>query len=213
MLPGQSRVEYAPPGYLVYVRESTLVAQPFDADSGQISGEPVPLAEDLGIDTVGLAHFSASHTGVLAYRGGEAGGGQLLWTDLQGEVLKAEGDPGEIRTSSLSRDGRWLAMAMSAGSMESTDIWIRDLVRGVTSRFTFEETDEANPKWDPDGSRIAYSSQNENQDNIFLKAVGGTGEPELLLASETALTRFEATSSVGMLSGPSESRRRSRASS
>ncbi len=186
VLPGQSRVEYAPPGYLVYVRESTLVAQPFDADSGQISGEPVPLAEDLGIDTVGLAHFSASHTGVLAYRGGEAGGGQLLWTDLQGEVLKAEGDPGEIRTSSLSRDGRWLAMAMSAGSMESTDIWIRDLVRGVTSRFTFEETDEANPKWDPDGSRIAYSSQNENQDNIFLKAVGGTGEPELLLASETA---------------------------
>ncbi len=59
------------------------------------AGEPVPLAEDLGIDSVGLAHFSASHNGVLAYRGGEAGGGQLRWADLEGEILGMEGDPGE----------------------------------------------------------------------------------------------------------------------
>ena len=186
VLPGQSRVEYAPPGYLLYVRENTLVAQPFDAKAGKITGEPVPLAEDLGIDTVGLAHFSASHNGTLAYRGGEAGGGQLAWTDLQGENLRTEGDPGEVGVASLSADGRWLAMELSAGSMESTDIWIRDLVRGVTSRFTFTEGDDNNPKWDPDGSRIVYSSMHEGQDNLFVKTIGGTAEPTLLMASEQA---------------------------
>ncbi|MGH9462494.1 MAG: protein kinase domain-containing protein, partial [Vicinamibacteria bacterium] len=72
VLAGLSRVEYAPPGHLLYVRETTLVAQPFDSASGETTGEPVPLAEELGIDSVGLAHFSASRTGVLAFRGGEA---------------------------------------------------------------------------------------------------------------------------------------------
>jgi len=184
VLPGQSRVEYAPPGYLLYVRENTLVAQPFDAESGEITGEPVPLAEDLGIDSVGLAHFSASDDGVLAYRGGEAGGGQLRWVDLEGEVLGLEGDPGDILVSNLSRDGRWLAIAMRAGSMSSDDIWIRDLVRGVTSRFTFSDGDDSNPRWAPDGNRIVYSSPHEGIDNLYIKAVGGTGEPELLQASE-----------------------------
>ena len=186
VLPGQSRVEYAPPGHLLYVRENTLVAQPFDAKSGQISGDPVPLAEDLGIDSVGLAHFSASHNGTLAYRGGEAGGGQLKWIDLEGEVQGLEGDPGDILVSDLSRDGRWLAMSLAGTSSGSTDIWIRDLVRGVTSRFTFTEADDVTPEWDPDGSRIVYSSAHEGQQNLFVKTVGGTGEPELLQASETA---------------------------
>ena len=162
------------------------MAQPFDAEAGTISGEPVPLAEDLGIDTVGLAHFSASHNGVLAYRGGEAGGGQLRWADLEGETLSTEADPGDIFTANLSKDGRWMAVGMGSSSTESEDIWIRDLVRGVTSRFTFTDVDEANPKWDPDGSRIAYSSTHEGIDNMFVKAIGGTGEPELLQASEHA---------------------------
>jgi hypothetical protein len=81
---GLSRVEYAPPGYLLFVRDTTLVAQGFDAGSGKLQGEPVPVAEDLGTDAVGLADFSASRTGVLAYRAGRAGQTEYVWFDHKG---------------------------------------------------------------------------------------------------------------------------------
>lgn len=58
-----------------------------------------------------------------------------------------------------------------------------DLARNVSSRFTFDKTDETNPLWSPDGSRIAYSSERkaENLRDIFWKAAGGAGAEELVL--------------------------------
>ena len=184
VLTGQSRVEYAPPGHLLYVRDNTLVAQPFDPDTGTLSGDPVPLAQDLGVDNVGLAHFTASHTGVLAFRSGEAGGGQLAWVDRKGEQREAVGEPADIAATSLSPDGRWLAMTMGQGSSSAYDIWVRDLVRGVTSRLTFSEEGDASPVWSPGGDRIAYASERDGNWDLAVKAVGGTGEAEILLEAE-----------------------------
>jgi Tol biopolymer transport system component len=181
VLAGQSRVEYAPPGYLLYVRENTLVAQGFDIDSGEITGEPVPLAEDLGIDSVGLAHFSASRNDVLAFRGGEAGGGRLAWARPNGEIDRLEGDPADIYSTDLSPDGRWLAMQMDTGSGQ--DLWVRDLVRGVTSRFTFGEGREQAPIWSPDGQRIAFATEQEGDFDLAVKTVAG-GNDEILLDRE-----------------------------
>ncbi|MGB5341988.1 MAG: hypothetical protein WBP67_07830, partial [Thermoanaerobaculia bacterium] len=176
--------EYAPPGYLLYVREATLVAQPFDAKAGELTGEPVPLAEDLSIDSVGLAHFSASRNGILAMRGGEAGGGQLAWVDMEGESRELIGDPGDISVTSLSPDGRWLAMVVTSSSSEATDIWVRDLSRGVTSRLTFNEGADQNPKWTPDGKRILYSEGRDEGFDLAITAVGGSGQVEYLLERE-----------------------------
>ena len=184
VLVGQSRVEYAPPGYLLYVRESTLVAQRFDADAGEIGGEPVPVAEELGINAVGLAHFSASRNGVLTFRGGDAGGGQLVWVDRQGELQRAEGDPADIAATDLSPDGRWLAMEMRSGSSDPTDIWVRDLVRGVTSRFTFTDGGESTPIWSPDGRRIAFSMDRESSTDVVVKTFGGADDLEILVEGE-----------------------------
>ena len=86
---GLSRVEYAPPGYLLFVRDATLVAQRFDADAGALSGDPIPVAEGLGIDNVGLADFSVSRNGHLAYRVGRAGQSQYAWLDRKGSRDKA----------------------------------------------------------------------------------------------------------------------------
>jgi Tol biopolymer transport system component len=184
VLTGQSRVEYAPPGYLLYVRENTLVAQPFDADSATLTGDPVPLAQDLGVDDVGLAHFSASHSGTVAFRSGEAGGGRLVWVDLKGQSEEVVGDPADVQDTALSPDGRWLALSLKAGASTSTDIWVRDLVRGVTSRFTFNEEGDQTPVWSPDGTRIAWGTQRKGQTDLAVKTVGGTGEEEVLLEAE-----------------------------
>src|SRR5437899_246116 len=66
--PAQTLVTYAPSGYLLFVRDKTLVAQPFDPGALKTKGEPIPLAEQIGTDSVGLATFSVSRDGILVYR-------------------------------------------------------------------------------------------------------------------------------------------------
>ena len=133
---------------------------------------------------MGLAHFSASHNGVLAFRSGEAGGGRLVWVDRKGEKAEAVGDPADIGDFDLSPDGRWLALTMAQGSSAADDIWVRDLVRGVTSRFTFNDDGDRSPVWSPQGDRIAYGTQKDGEWDLAVKAVGGTGEAEMLLEAE-----------------------------
>ena len=86
----QTLVTYAPPGYLLFVRDKTLVAQPFDAKALKTTGEPVPLAEQIGTDSVGLASFSVSRDGTLAYRTGESGAGCSGWIGAEGSSTPSE---------------------------------------------------------------------------------------------------------------------------
>ena len=61
------------PGHLLYMRAGALLAHPFDANSGTLSGDPIPIAD--GIDYFaesGNAAFSASQTGALVYRSSAA---------------------------------------------------------------------------------------------------------------------------------------------
>ncbi len=176
-----SRVVYAPPGYLLYVREQTLVAQPFDAASQAITGEPIPIGEGLGVNAVGLASFSLSETGVLAFRPGGAAGRRLVWFDRSGKETPALEETRNYADVWLSPDGKRLAL--DGGG----DIWIRDLVRGVTSRFTFDAEPEFTPVWSPDGRRIVYSKQGKAWD-LYTKDAAGTGEPVPLV--ETAENKY-----------------------
>ena len=176
-----TRVEYAPPGYLLFVRDRTLVAQKFDAASLTLDGDPIPVGEGLGSDTVGLASFSVSRTGVLAFRGGELQGARLVWLDRSGRELSVVDAPAEYRDVSISPDGGRLVYDLGDGG-SSGDLWIRDLARGVSSRFTFEAPTELNPLWSPDGRRIVYTSKAHGPGDLYLKDASGTKEAELLLA-------------------------------
>src|SRR5204862_410363 len=58
-----TRVEYAM-GQLFFVRQGTLVAQPFDAAKLKITGDPIPIADNVGFSArSGLAGFSVSNSG------------------------------------------------------------------------------------------------------------------------------------------------------
>ncbi len=177
--PAQTLVTYAPPGYLLFVRDKTLVAQRFDAKASRTTGEPVPLAEHIGTDAVGLARFSVSQDGVLVYRTGESGD-RLVWVDRSGREAETIGDPGEHHNPSLSPGGDRLAYDLADPRTGKTDIWIRDLKRGVSSRLTFGPGDSFCPLWSPDGRTVTYT---RGQD-LVEKPVDGRGEEKLLFKSD-----------------------------
>lgn len=178
-----TRVQYAEPGYLLFVRDRTLVAQKFDPASLTLSGEPVPLGEGLGSDTVGLASFSVSRTGILVFRGGELTGSRLVWMDRSGKETPLLGGDADYRDTSLSPDGTRLVYDLSEGGGSRGDLWIRDLVRNVSSRFTFDAAAELNPKWSPDGRRVVFTSRAKGAGDLYVKDAAGTKEAEPLLVN------------------------------
>ena len=180
LAPAQTLVTYAPPGYLLFVRDKTLVAQPFDLKARKTKGEPVPLAEHIATDSVGLARFSVSRNGTLVYRTGESGN-RLLWVDRAGKDLETLGDPAEYHNPTFSPSGDRVAFDMADPRNGKVDIWVRDLARGVSSRFTFSAGDAICPVWSPDGRRIVFRA-GAGWD-LYEKPADGEGQEKPLLQS------------------------------
>jgi eukaryotic-like serine/threonine-protein kinase len=183
---GLSRVEFAPPDSLLFVRESTLVAQRFDPASGKLRGEPVPLAEGLGVSNIGQADFSASMNGVLAYRAGQGEADELAWLDLKGARVSGDTPLGAGHNPALSADGRWLAVDRLEA--KNQDIWLRDLKRGVSSRLTTDPKDEYAPLFTPDGKSVIFS-RDEGADgwSILERSLDTSAERVLLPPANTQL--------------------------
>jgi tRNA A-37 threonylcarbamoyl transferase component Bud32 len=168
-------------GYLLYMRGSTLTAQPFDATNLRATGEPVPVADRVESSAFGnRGSFSISDTDVLAYRG--IGDTRLLWLDRAGRVLATIGPPGNYANPALSPDGRRAAVARLDPEAGAPDIWLIELARGALSRFTFTSSSEDMPLWSPDGGRIVFrATRTPGMAGFYDKASSGTGSDELVL--------------------------------
>src|SRR5262249_10085893 len=134
-------------GYLLFVRENTLMAQPFDEKTFQLSGDAVPIAEQVQFDySLARAAFSASQNGVLVSQSGTAlSDRQLLWYERDGKQTGSVGAPALYAQIHLSPDGRRLATGIFDIQAGSPDIWIYELSRDVPLRFTFDPDFDSQP--------------------------------------------------------------------
>lgn len=188
LLDAESLVQYVSPGFLIYVRENSLLAQPFDLKSLKPTGEPVPLAEQLTSSSNGLADFSASSQGTLVYRSGETSSRRLVWVDRTGKEIADEGDKAIYTNPVVSPDGAHLAFVIQDPQSGNTDVWVRDLKRGVSTRLTFDPAGDGNPAWSPDGKQIAFSSSRGEGNGIYLKDASGAGSVEQVLKSDVSIS-------------------------
>ena len=135
-------------GRILFLREGTLFAQPFDLRRLELAGEAVPVAEQVTSLAAG-GQFSASRNGALVYRtGGADAGARLTWFDRQGKTVGSSSDAGYSfqTTLSLSPDGT-RAAAIRPGE-QSTNIWLVDFARGGRTRFTFTPSGaDTDPVW------------------------------------------------------------------
>jgi eukaryotic-like serine/threonine-protein kinase len=178
-------------GHLLFLREGTLMAQPFDTQSLMTTGEAVPVAEQvqtvLGSGRAGA--FSVSETGLLAYQeGSRLAGTVLTWFDRIGKQGTTIGDPVSIISGQggfrFSPDRKRLAAVIQDRS-GSLDIWIYDVGRGLRTRFTFDATTDDNPVWSPDGRTIIFRSSRKGSGDLYRKAVDSVGAEELFYADNS----------------------------
>jgi Tol biopolymer transport system component len=182
ILIANSKAAYAPPGLILFLRERTLMAQPFDASKLQTTGDPVPVAENVDFRNGYEGFFSVSQNGVLAYLLSSVPNRQLGWFDRGGKPLGTVGTPGDIFTPSISPDGTLVAEDHSDAQAANIDIWLHNLARATTSRFTFGGRNYF-PVWSPDGTRIVFASDRDGVGRLYLKPTDGAGKEELLLKS------------------------------
>ena len=175
-------------GWLLSVRERSLMAIPFDARRIEISGQPVRVADDANFDTgVWRGTFSVSDNGVLVYQlAREGGGGRLTWFDFSGRRLAAVAEKSPAYSAQLSPDGRRTSALMGD---PNNDVWVYELDRGVQTRLTTDAQAQIAPVWSPDGSQIVVVQGLGGGSDFVLATIAadGAGRPKEIFRSKERL--------------------------
>ncbi len=179
-----SRAEYAVPGYLLYVRDGALFAQSFDERKAVLSGEPLLLGGSVDyFFGPANAAFSLSQTGVLAYQTAPPPS-RLVWFDRTGREVGTLGQPSVVTEFRIAPEGGRVALGVDDARTGTSDIWVFELARGVSTRLHSDPADERSPVWSRDGSRVLYRSDRKGPPDIYEIAVGLPGSERSVLEQE-----------------------------
>ena len=172
-------------GRLLYLRQETLVAHPFDESRIEFDGEAVPVAEQVQYASFrSKGFFSVARTSVLVYQSKSAQQERrTVWLDRAGREMKTINTRPIVFVASISRDGKRIAWDINDIQAENLDIWLHEIGRGVNTRFTFHKAIDAGPRFSPDGNSVVFSSNRDKHFKIYQKNSNGTEEEKLLYDS------------------------------
>ena len=176
-----SQPRYTPTGHLVFNREGTLMAAPFDADRMEVTGPASPVIESV-LTEFTLGQFSISNNGLLVYvPGGALIDYTIVQADRKGTIRRLTKFWRGFEDMNLSPDGRRVAFTLEE---ETADIWVYDIGRDTLTRLTFEPPNR-DPVWSSDGQRIFYYSLKNGKHGLYSRpADGGGSEVELFSTSK-----------------------------
>jgi Tol biopolymer transport system component len=190
LLHARSNVIYAS-GHLLYVRDSVLVAHAFDSSERVLTGDPVPIAQQVRYDpSFFRGVFSASQQGQLVYQTGTVEAERnLSWLDRKGNETMTLSENTRFTEISLSPTGKQFVGTIADEASGNSDLWIYDLERSVQTRLTFGKYNEFAGTWSPDGQTVAYSVLTDPEValdvDIHLKSATGDGTERTLIDTET----------------------------
>jgi serine/threonine protein kinase len=172
-------------GYLLFARDSALLAQPFDPKTLTVTGTPTRVADQVRVNTNNRAFFSVSDNGILVYdQSVEVDTRQLTWFDRAAKELGTLGDPGQMIQVKLSPDQKRAAVSRKAPETGVYDLWVIDVARGATSRLTSGVSDIGDFVWSPDGDYLTWSSYKDQRFVLVRKLASGAGQEETLLETD-----------------------------
>jgi eukaryotic-like serine/threonine-protein kinase len=173
-------------GYILYVKDETLMARPFSTRSLAFTGEAAPVAEHVAVNSNTFRGvFSASRNGELVYQAGQSAlGWPLVWVDRSGRRIGDFKELAHYLGPSISPDGTRVAVALGSPTGGGVEVWVYDLIRGSKTRLTSDSNTGWMPAWMPDGKSILYNSNKRGQFDIYRKSADNSGDEEVLVANK-----------------------------
>jgi Tol biopolymer transport system component len=158
---------YVAPGTLLFVRDGAVLAVPFDVSRATVSGTPVRVLDHVRTDAFGVAKMAVSRDGGVVVYAAPART-TIMQVTRSGLETPLDFGPRGFQFLRMARDGKRLAFADEVG------VWVADLARGSTAHVPTGQFIYGNMDWNPDGSRLVFSSQN----TLITTASDGTGDQQ-----------------------------------
>ena len=188
LVEGGIPVRYLSSGHLVYIREGTLLAAPFDLGSGELMpSASIALVE--GVELRGrMGQVGISSSGGLAYvpSGGQLRPGRTLaLVHRDGEEERLNNVPPRLYGSPrVSPDGTQIAVQTLEDESGGSKIWVHHLSGDRAMQLLADEGNNSRPIWHPDGERIAFTSDREGTSSIYLQMADGSEVAERLTTAQ-----------------------------